>query len=255
MEQKIIAVTGSKGGIGKTTVSLNLARGLTKKGYKVLVVDLDQQASLGEGVGIFNPTPQLGNVLQGQATWLQTVKTVYDMDIMPSSSDLKICEHMLNADVKGSIRLRQLLEINASEYQIIILDCPINETIFTRMALVAATHYIVPIQPEKFPFLGLDKIRIFISDIRDMYNPNLEMLGVLRSIFDKKTIVGRQINQQLSEMNEIPVFNTIIRKSQSVIESQFANMPVIDYSPTSKAALDFISLSDEVSNKLFNSTK
>ncbi|NEU70824.1 ParA family protein [Spirosoma agri] len=249
----VIAIFNNKGGTGKTTITFNLAAGLANRGYSVLMADLDPQANLTLAVGIPAQHRHVGQLLTGDATWEEVVEVSQKKDsqfsVLPSSLDLIRSEAILSTDAEF-FALRNLLEEEYEKdpnkfYDFVLIDCPPSLGIMTRNALCAAHYYIVPLQGENFAFHGLAQIIKQAGRIKKDFNQSLELAGILKNRFGERTKYGAEIQKALEE-SKLPVFNTSIRQSISLMESAADHKSIFEYDSTSNGAKDFEQLIDEL---------
>lgn len=243
-----IAITNNKGGTGKTTVAHNLAAGLHRLNYSVLMVDLDPQANLSLIAGVPETDNHIARLLNKELPW---ENVVYDLPveahekplaILPAQQRLSAYEYLLKEKTNWQFLLRNVLKDKA--YDFVVMDCPPNLGFYTANALTCADYYVVPMQGETLVFVGLDKIIETCDEIRENINPALKLAGVLQVKFDKQTTIGKVIANKTREYG-YPVFKTGIRKDVSVVESQHVRMSLFAYNPDSRACQDMTQVVDE----------
>lgn len=258
-----ITLTSHKGGTGKTTITWGLATALALKGFKVLMIDLDEQGNLSQAAGYENPEFQIGKVLRDfknrvlkglepELSWEKALikEVVKNLDLMPAGKHMHEHEALLNTERTVEILLKLAIEKYAQEYDFVLIDCPPNKQIMTYNGLTAATHYIVPIQGENFAYRGLQSIYELVEEIKSYYNPSLQMAGVVLNRFRDKTIFGKEILDALSNSQGITIFDTRIRQCLPLMEATAAAQTIFDYAPDSPGAEDFKKLADEICFKL-----
>lgn len=258
-----IALTSHKGGTGKTTITWGLATTLAHKGFKVLMVDLDEQGNLSLAMGYQNPEKQVAKMLRDfknkvkkgltpdlswQDTILRDVKP--NLDLLPGGEFINEHELLLSADRGAETVLRDALDEYASEYDFIFIDCPPQKQIMAYISLAAATHYIVPIQGENFAYHGLTSIYKLVDTVKQYYNPLLKLAGVVLNRFQEKTIFGREILTMLEKSADISLFNTRIRQSIPLMEATAVNQTIFEYAPDSNGSTDFMDFALELCTQL-----
>jgi chromosome partitioning protein len=240
-----IAVTNNKGGTGKTTTTLNLGVALARRGFRVLLVDLDSQCNLSLSAGTTRSAHHIGELLLGEATWEQTlVKNTVNPDLLPSSRMLLAFEYRLNTEPdSGYFLLEQLQE---REYDYVLVDCPPSLGALTMCAMVAADWFIVPMQGENFAYIGLDEILQLVAKIRRRMNPRIRMAGILMNRFDLRTKFGQMVHTKLGGSDSVRILTTAIRQDVSLMECTAFGQNIFEYAPLSRGAQDFERLGDEI---------
>lgn len=237
---KILTVTIRKGGSGKTSTAVNLASGLAKQGKKVLLVDLDSQANAGIALGVTDELSNLATVLGSGRSISEAVRPVYDLYLVPSSGDLSGYENALTAS-SDLYALKDRLDPIRDDYDYIILDTPPSDGIMTRNALVASDYALIPAQAQTFAIKGLQQALNLTQTIKDKYNPNLKLAGILPTMWQGNTNVGNLFIEQLQDEYKDKLLPFAIPLTIKVTESQLVGQPILDYDPshpTSKIYLD-----------------
>ncbi|MFQ5876136.1 MAG: ParA family protein [Acidobacteriota bacterium] len=246
----ILAIANQKGGVGKTTTAINLSAALAQKGFRTLLIDLDPQGNA--SLSFLDPE-QIR--LSAYDALIEDGKTVKDaihktslkgLDVLPARISLAKFESKLLGDIDSHFRLKDRLKPAASPYQYVVIDTPPTLGLLTVNALVAATHLLVPIQSSYFALEGTDDLLETVEKIRARPNPRLEFLGVLITIHDKRTLLGRDIKNHIKEVFGPKVFRTVISRSVRLEESPAYKEPIFSFAPHSSGALQYYKLSEEV---------
>jgi chromosome partitioning protein len=246
----ILAIANQKGGVGKTTTSINLAAALAQKGYKTLLLDLDPQGNA--SLSFLDPeqfqTSVYEALVEENRTLADAVHTtnVKNLSLIPARINLAKFESKLIGDIDSHFRLKDRLKSVIETYRYIIIDTPPTLGLLTVNALVAASHLLVPIQSSYFALEGTDDLLETVEKIRARPNPDLEFLGVVITIHDKRTILGRDIRGHIQEVFGKKVFKTIISRSVRLEESPAYKEPIFTFAPHSTGAVQYYKLSEEV---------
>jgi chromosome partitioning protein len=250
---QIIAVANQKGGVGKTTSSVNLAASLAVVKRKVLIIDMDPQGNATTGVGLdkHNSPVLLSEVLLGDAKAIDAVQAVPDttIDALAGGPDLTIAEFQMMRMDEREYRLREALSGIKDNYDYIIIDCPPSLNMLTVNALVAATGVLIPMQCEYYALEGLSALVGTIDTIRENSNPKLEIIGLLRTMYDPRNNLARDVSKQLSQYFEKTLYNTSIPRNIRLAEAPSHGQPVLLYDRRSSGALAYLSLAAEVLRK------
>ncbi len=249
----VIAIANQKGGVGKTTTAINLAGALAEQGYRLLCVDMDAQANLTVGLGI-----NLGTVERSMADVLADSRATMDevvlptqtpgIDVAPSTLELASTEVELFTAIGREQALREALAGWAqNQYDYILVDCPPTLGLLTINGLVAADSVIIPVQTQYYALKGLTALLKVINQIRAKgLNRDLRVMGLLPTFYDGRTILGREMLDELRELGDHHVFSSIIRQTVKLGEAPLTGRPVTAYASSSEAARSFRELAREV---------
>ena len=247
---KIIAVANQKGGVGKTTTSVNLAAALGILEKKTLIIDADPQANATSGLGI-DPNHQGAStyqLLEHSATAKQALQgtAIPNLSIIPSHIDLVAAEIELVDKPKREYMLRQALASIKDDFEYILIDCAPSLGLITLNALTAADAVIIPIQCEYFALEGLGKLLNTIKSVQKIHNPDLDIEGLLLTMFDSRLRLSNQVVDEVHKHFGKMVFKTIIQRNIRLGEAPSFGEDIITYDSTSKGAQDYLALGNEI---------
>ncbi len=251
---RIFCIANQKGGVGKTTTTVNLAAGLSKIGKRVLVVDLDPQGNATMGSGVDKRALKLTvyDVLLENASIAEarqrSDKAGYD--VLGANRELAGAEVELVQLERRDKRLREALQAVHSEYDFVLIDCPPSLSMLTLNGLCSAHGVVVPMQCEYFALEGLSDLVNTIKQVHANLNPDLEIIGLLRVMFDPRITLQQQVSEQLKVHFGDKVFNTVIPRNVRLAEAPSYGLPGVVFDPASKGAQAFVEFAQEMSQRL-----
>jgi len=250
---KIIAIANQKGGVGKTTTSVNLAASLGVLEKKVLLIDADPQANASSGLGIDVEAVEVGTyqVLEHTSSARNAIQqtTSPNVDIIPAHIDLVAIEIELVDKEQREYMLKNALVDIKNDYDFIIIDCAPSLGLITLNSLVAADSVIIPIQCEYFALEGLGKLLNTIKSVQKIHNPSLDIEGLLLTMFDSRLRLSNQVVDEVQKHFSTMVFDTIIRRNTRLGEAPSYGESIIAYDATSKGAVNYLNLANELLKK------
>jgi len=253
IKMRTIAIANQKGGCGKTTTAVNVATALAEAGNRILLVDLDSQAhsTIGLGYEPNNIHKTLYDVISNEQILMSeaVINTpIKGLNLIPSNILLSGLEIELAPRYGREYVLSQQLSCLHGNYDLCVIDCSPSLSLLTLNALVASTEVMIPVQTQYYALEGLKQLLETINIVKERFNRNLRILGVLLTFVESRTLLSRQIQLQMREFFGNLVFDTVIHRTVKLAEAPSAGQPVLTYAPTSKGAVEYKALAEEISN-------
>ncbi len=259
---KVISVINQKGGVGKTTTSVNLGAAIAQKGKKVLLVDIDAQSNLTTHLGLGSnedpdaapgdpPTPKpeltIYDVLKGNRSLNEVIiKRSDNLDLVPSSLLLSAADLELGGVVGRELILKRALQPVVGSYDVVIIDCPPALGLLSLNALAAAENVVIPVQSEYLALHGVRQLLDTIDQVKNIYNPGLIVGGVLICLHDNRKRLARAVADTIRAYFGDLVFSTVIRENVALAEAPADGQTIFEYAPKSTGAEDYLSLAKEI---------
>ncbi len=249
---RVIAVANQKGGVGKTTTVINLGASLAMNDCDVLLIDFDPQVNATSGLGIRETQGNnINSLILGESNLNEVVKPtgVEGLMIIPGSRDLSGLEIELASAEEREYLLKEALEESTAKFDYVLIDCPPSLGLLTINALVASNEVLVTLQSEYYALEGLSHLMDTVKNIRKLWNPGLKISGVVLTMFDRRLILSREVEEEVREFMGSTLFNTYIPRNVKLSEAPSYGIPALMYDAKSKGALSYFDLAAEVMNR------
>ena len=242
---KKIVIANHKGGVGKTTSSINISAGLAKKGKNVLIIDTDPQSNLTESFGIFDPVKDLYHSFS-KGDPLPIINVKKNLSIVPNSLNFSGIELEIAGRMPREIILKELMAGLDKTYDYCIIDCPPSLGLITLNALVAADEVYIPMEAEFLAYRGIDSIVGIINLVKKHFNPGLKIKGVFFTKYNEQRVLTKEIKNQIKGYFGDNLMKTTIRVNVALAEAQSSGKDIFEYDPNSNGAKDYMSLVNEI---------
>ena len=242
---KVISLSNHKGGVGKTTSTINIGAGLNRLNKKVLLIDLDPQANLSQSLGIEEPERTIYGALKGEYN-LEPMEIIPGLDLIPSTLDLSGAEIELSGEAGREYILKELIDPLRGSYDYILIDSPPSLGLLTINAFTASDEVYIPLQAQYLALQGLTKLMEVIAKIKSRLNKNLKVGGVFVTQYDSRKVLNRNVVETIKSHYKDQVFKTAIRDNIALAEAPTQGLDIFRYNPKSYGAEDYLSLCKEI---------
>lgn len=242
---KVISISNHKGGVGKTTSTINIGAGLNKLGARVLLIDLDAQANLSQSLGLFDQESNIYGAIKGEHG-LQPIRIVEGLEVVPSTLDLSGAEVELSGEAGREYILRELIEPLRASYDFILIDSPPSLGLLTINAFTASDEIYIPLQAQYLALQGLAKLIEVVDKIKRRLNKSLKVGGVFITQYDSRKVLNRDVVSTIEAHFGEVVFSTRIRDNIALAEAPAQGVDIFRYNPKSYGADDYLALSTEI---------
>ena len=242
---KVISLSNHKGGVGKTTSTINIGAGLNRLKKKVLLIDLDPQANLSQSLGIIEPGKTIYGALKGEYK-LEPMEIIPGLDLIPSTLDLSGAEIELSGEAGREYILKELIDPLRGSYDYILIDSPPSLGLLTINAFTASDEVYIPLQAQYLALQGLTKLMEVIAKIKSRLNKNLKVGGVFVTQYDSRKVLNRNVVETIKSHYKDQVFKTAIRDNIALAEAPTQGLDIFRYNPKSYGAEDYLSLCKEI---------
>ena len=258
MDKKIISIINQKGGVGKTTTVINLAAGLSMKGKKILVIDLDPQGNATTGLGLSNTASSdstIYSVLNGNKKITEVIQqtSFENLNLVTSNVDLSGLEVETAGDSRRAFKLKDeltsILNDSRASYDYILVDCPPSLSLLTIMALVASDALVVPLQTEFFALEGLTQLMKTIERIKNNLNPDLSIRGILLTMYDRRNKLSGEVEKEARNYFKEKVYQSVVPRNVRLSEAPSHGVTVLIYDKTCPGSKSYFSFTDEFMNQ------
>ena len=258
MDKKIISIINQKGGVGKTTTVINLAAGLSMKGKKILVIDLDPQGNATTGLGLSNTASSdstIYNVLNGNKKINEVIQqtSFENLNLVTSNVDLSGLEVETAGDSRRAFKLKDeltsILNDSRASYDYILIDCPPSLSLLTIMALVASDALVVPLQTEFFALEGLTQLMKTIERIKNNLNPDLSIRGILLTMYDRRNKLSGEVEKEARNYFKEKVYQSVVPRNVRLSEAPSHGVPVLIYDKTCPGSKSYFNFTEEFLNQ------